>query len=351
MTDEPPQDDPRRATPPPGPTPGGPPPGAPQPGPPSPGQYGPPPGYGPPPQSGPPPGYGAPRPYGPPSGYGTPPPAGPPPGYGAPPPAGYGQPPAYGQPPPYGPPGYGQPTGYGGPPPAGYGVPGQPADPRWGGAGARYPSPGPGIDFKAINPFDWGIMGAGLLALIFSFFSYYTASVRVGGVSISDSESAWHGFFGWFAAIVAFLAAAILAIALLVPHANLPFPHRLATVAGFAVATVSVLLALLIFPHSVPSGSGISTGRGVGYWLSLIVILVGLALSIIRMRDAGHSPGRSNGGRRFGSSTAGPGGTPSAGGPPTGPPPGSPYPSSPPAPPSSPRPPAPPGATPNPPPG
>jgi hypothetical protein len=317
MTNEPPQDDPQQAPPPPPTTPptgpsvggqfggpgapsatppgyGAPPPAEPPPAGPPPGYGGPPPGYGAPPPAGPPPGYGTPPP-----GYGAPPPAGPPPGYGPPP---SGPPPGYGSPPPgYGTPPSGPPAGYGAPgsagygagpavPPPGYGATAPSGDPRWSAptsGGGAYSSPGPGINVSSVNPLDWAIMGAGLLALIFSFFSYYTASVRVGGVTISDSESAWHGFFGWFAALLAFLAAAVLALAVLRPQVGLPFPHRLVTLGGFALATVSVLLALVVFPHSVPSGSGIDTGRGVGYWLSLIVIVVGLVLCVLRLRATG----------------------------------------------------------------
>jgi hypothetical protein len=334
MTDEPPQDDPRRATPPPpppGPTPGGPPPGAPPPaGPPSPGQYGPPPGYGPPPATGPPPGYGAPRPYGPPSGYGAPPPQG-----------GYGQQPAYGPPP-----GYPPAPGYGTPPsgaPSGYGVPGQPGDPRWAAPGSQYPSPGSGTDFKAVNPFDWCIMGAGVLAIIFSFFSYYTASARTVVFTITESFSAWHGFFGWFAAVIALLAAAILSFVVL-GHVSVPF-HRQATMVGFALATVSVLFALWVLPGNVPHGTGVSNGRGVGYWLSLIVIAIGLVLAFIRMRDNG--AGRQNHSRVGGNPGRGAsaGSMPAPAGPPPGPPPTQPGGPPPAGPPNRPR-----GASPNPPP-
>ena len=345
MTDEPPEDDPRRATPPPpppGPTPGGPPPGAPPPaGPPSPGQYRPPPGYGPPPATGLPPGYGAPRPYGPPSGYGAPPPAGPA-GYGAPPQGGYGQQPAYGPPPGYPPaPGYGTPPPSGAP--SGYGAPGQPGDPRWAAPGSQYPSPGSGTEFKAVNPFDWCIMGAGVLAIIFSFFSYYTASLRTPVFTITQSFWAWHGFFGWFAAVVALLAAAVLSVVVL-GHVSVPF-HRPATVVGFAIATVSVLVALWVLPGSVPHGSDVSNGRGVGYWLSLIVIALGLVLAFLRMRDTGavrQNPGGLGGNPGRGASA---GTMPAGAGPPPGPPPtppGGPPPGGPPG--------RPPGASPNPPP-
>src|SRR4051812_49559360 len=131
------------------------------------------------------------------SGYG--PPAGPPPGggYGPPPGGGYGPPPGGG----YGPPPGG---GYGPPPGGGYGPP----------PGGGYGAPRTGFNFGAVNPLDWGILAAVLLAFIFSFIDFYN-----GGAEASDacppqvqsqidaalsqsnqdlSATAWHGFFGWF---------------------------------------------------------------------------------------------------------------------------------------------------------
>jgi hypothetical protein len=182
-------------------------------------------------------------------------------------------------------------------------------------------------------------MGAGVLAIIFSFFSYYTASARTVVFTITESFSAWHGFFGWFAAVVALLAAAVLSVVVL-GHVSVPF-HRQATMVGFALATVSVLVALWVLPGNVPHGTGVSNGRGVGYWLSLIVIAIGLVLAIIRMRynrqnhsGMGGNPGR---GASSGSMPAAAGPLPSP--PPT--PPGGPPPAGPPN--------RPPGASPNPP--
>jgi hypothetical protein len=135
--------------------------------------------------------------------------------------------------------------------------------------------------FKGADRMDLGIIGAGVLAFIFSFFPYYTASVHgIGG----GSGSAWHGFFGWFAALVALAAAILLALPLLGVKLSLPVPTRLAVLVGFAVATVCVLLALLVWPGKV-SGVGIDYGHGFGYWASVIVIVAGLVLCVLR-RDA-----------------------------------------------------------------
>lgn len=183
------------------------------------------------------------------------------------------------QPPPP-PPGSQPPAGSPPPPPGGYGPP-----PGGGPGGPGRPG---GFDAKAFNPLDWGIVGAGVLAFIFSLFDYYTASVNVAGYgSSSDSESAWHGFFGWFAALLAIVGAALVAVSLFAPHIKLPVPARLAGLGAFALATISVIIALFVFPEDVPDVKGVDTGRGFGYWASLIVIIAGLVLSLMRFQATG----------------------------------------------------------------
>src|SRR5690348_5870955 len=107
------------------------------------------------------------------------------------------------------------------------------------------PPPGrPGADPKSVNPLDWGILAAGVLALIFSSFDCYTVSVSFGGYSASASASAWHGFFGWFAALVALVGGALVAVELFAPQTRLPVPARLTGLGCFALATLCVILAL-----------------------------------------------------------------------------------------------------------
>ena len=126
--------------------------------------------------------------YGPPSGPPAGPPSGPPPGSPPPPPPGGG---------------YGPPASYGsGPGPSGTGK----------------------FDPKTVNPLDWGVLGAALLALIFSFFAFYAydpkgiakteCSSRQASLNSvekqlcgGDTASAWHGFFGWFGVLLLVIAA------------------------------------------------------------------------------------------------------------------------------------------------
>ncbi len=180
------------------------------------------------------------------------------------------------------------------PPPGGNPPPPPPPPPgQWGPPpGGGYPSPQGGFDPKNVNPLDWGILAAGVLAFIFSLFDYYTVTVSVRGFGGgSASASAWHGFFGWFAALVALVGAALVAMDLFAPQVKLPIPTRLAGLGAFAIATLCVILALFVFPGNTDSVSGpgysVDEGHGFGYWASLIVIIAGLVLSLMRLQQTG----------------------------------------------------------------
>jgi hypothetical protein len=224
-----------------------------------------------------------------------PPPPPPPPGGPTPPPPPGAQPP-YGSPPPAAQPPYGaQPPSqqWGAPPPAT--------------GGYRPPA---AFDPKTVNPLDWGILAAGFLAFIFSFVSYYSYKISIAGFTSGTGHwNAWHGFFGWFAMLCALVGSAVVAVSLFAPQVKLPMPARLLGLGAYALATLSVILALFIVPSPGFSGSGLDKGHAFGYWISLIVILAGLVLSLMRFQESGGQlPGALNklpniGGHR-------PGGTP-----------------------------------------
>jgi hypothetical protein len=153
------------------------------------------------------------------------------------------------------------------------------------------------FDPKTLNPLDWGIIGAGVLAFLFSLFPYYTVKVKVTGlggltgIGGSASHNAWTGFFGWFATLLALAAAVVLALNL-IAKISLPFPVRLAVLAGFGAALLFTLLALLIVPAGDTSGVSafgikVDKGHGFGYWLSLLSILGGTVLSFMRFQQTG----------------------------------------------------------------
>jgi len=180
-----------------------------------------------------------------------------------------------------------------------------------------------------------------VLAFIFSFVSFYKAKVSVSGgcpSGISDtsgpSESAWHGFFGWFAVLAAVVGTVLVAISLFAPQVKMPVPARLAALAAYGVATISILLAFFIHPGTGQSAStsfggckiSAHVGHGAGYWITLLVIIAGLVLSLMRFQaTGGQLPGplsnMPNIGGRGPGAPGGPGGPPPPPGPGYGPPP------------------------------
>ena len=65
-----------------------------------------------------------------------------------------------------------------------------------------------------------------------------------------------------------------------------------------------MILALVVFPEDVPSGIGISTGRGFGYWASLVFIIAGVVLSVLRLKATGGQAAVGEGSGRARSATA-----------------------------------------------
>jgi len=126
------------------------------------------------------------------------------------------------------------------------------------------------IDWKTVSPYAYAVAGGGVLAFIFSFLPYYTLNVLgfgFGGVS------AWHGFFGWFGALLLLAAAAAIVLKTLkiFDHAILPLGTLIASGAGL----LCVLLALFVAP--VNTYGVASFGHHIGYWLSLIMALASTA--------------------------------------------------------------------------
>jgi hypothetical protein len=214
-----------------------------------------------------------------------------------------------------------------------YGPPGQPPGPPPPPGSYGPPASGGAAKFdpKSVNPLDWGILAAGVLSLIFSFFSYYTydakgpakstcdqlssiqdqlpggAGSALSDLCSGDSAGAWHGCFGWFGVLLALIGAGLVAMALFAPHIKLPVAARLAALGAFALAVISTLLALLVVPEWPTVGDlgglisgdqydkGVEEGHGFSYWIVLILIVVGLVLCFLRFQQTGGQlPGRTS---------------------------------------------------------
>ena len=143
-------------------------------------------------------------------------------------------------------------------------------------AGSPAPAGGMSSDdlkraMQEANNFDIGIVVIGVVTFLLSFFPYYTFS--------GFNWSAWHGFFGWFAAFIVLAAAGLLAAHMMGIKLLEPSLLRLTVLGGFAAALLCVILALFVDP------SGIDWGRGFGYWVSLILVIAGTVLAFMR-KDA-----------------------------------------------------------------
>lgn len=138
------------------------------------------------------------------------------------------------------------------------------------------------FDPKSVNTFDWALMGIGALLFIFSLFSYWTAPdyCYLGHCVSSDaSASAWHFDYGtwagWFAFILGLAAAVVVALRVFVPSLKLPVPNYVAALGLFAA---SLLFYIIGFFSS-------DLDNGFSYWLSLILVIAGAVLSLIRAQQ------------------------------------------------------------------
>jgi hypothetical protein len=176
--------------------------------------------------------------------------------------------------------------------------PAEPPAQQWSGPPPGQPAPvGRGaFDPASVKPMDWGIIVAGILALIFSTFDYYTATAKAGGNSASDSISAWHGFFGWFATLLALAGAIVLAVHIFAPTVQMRIPVRLSVLGAFLLSSFCIIIAGFVTPGAKSSDDlsaalgvrvTVDYGRGAGYYLSLIVILAAAVLSFLRLRETG----------------------------------------------------------------
>jgi hypothetical protein len=140
-----------------------------------------------------------------------------------------------------------------------------------------------------LSPADWTQLVAGPVAFIASLLPFYTVSVKMLGLSNSASVGAWHGFFGWAAALLALAGSAVLAVELFAPQVKLPVPAALASVGAFGIATLFAVLAWFVTPGgSSASLPGVEDafdfGRGFGFYLLLIASIAGLVTAVMRWR-------------------------------------------------------------------
>jgi hypothetical protein len=157
-------------------------------------------------------------------------------------------------------------------------------------------------------------IGAGLALLALSFTTYYRYDPGLatrelctldGGTPCPgpiDSQTAWHGYPGWIAVVIALLAAACATVRLVARHRRVGRAGGVAyaELTLFVFATAGLAFAGVAIPKLIPSlddvartvGGGSSSG-GItdsdlvtnhlawGYWVSLAVAIVGVAAALI----------------------------------------------------------------------
>src|SRR3954452_9247206 len=122
---------------------------------------------------------------------------------------------------------------------------------------------GGGVSFNDINRNDLGVMIAGVLAFIASFFPFWGVSFSgsVGGVNFGSSGniSAWHSY-GWLGVILLLAAAALIALVTFIRDSMPTLPIGVHLLAAGLAGLGTLLLFLRGFTYDGPSGGGFSSG-------------------------------------------------------------------------------------------
>jgi Family of unknown function (DUF5336) len=145
-------------------------------------------------------------------------------------------------------------------------------------------------DLKSLPPFDLGILIAGVLIFIVSFFPYWGVSssgTSVGGLKIpgaSASVTAWHSY-SVLALLLLLLATGVAAVAIFAPASapQLPVGLRWITAGLSALGGLLYVIRLFTLPHHGGSEFGVNIHEGVkwGGYLLLLIVLVHVACSVI----------------------------------------------------------------------
>jgi hypothetical protein len=139
-------------------------------------------------------------------------------------------------------------------------------------------------DLKSLDRNDQGVLGAGVLAFIASFFPYYGATY----LGHSASTSAWHGW-NVFALLLILLATLVAAAQIFAPESVPQTPVSL----NFIVAALSALgtLILIIRSFTLDSGNlgGFSYGLKWGAYVLMILCVIQVVFAVMRLRASGEA--------------------------------------------------------------
>ena len=141
-------------------------------------------------------------------------------------------------------------------------------------------------DFRQLPRNDQGVLAAGVLAFIASFFPYYGASLNFGGAHGSTSTSAWHSYATL--ALILVIAATVVAGVQVFSPSTLPqtsVSWNFVVLALSAVGTVLLIIRSFTLDHG--SLAGISYGLRWGAYVLMLLCVVQTVFAFLRMRESG----------------------------------------------------------------
>jgi hypothetical protein len=171
----------------------------------------------------------------------------------------------------------------------------------------------------AVNPLDWAPIACGALALIFSFFGFYSYSPKSdlvsecrleGGGDLCDgvSTSAWHGFVPILGILLVLVGAGLYAFAVFGRSGNLKVKPRAMAVAAFALGVLFLLISIATTPDFEYMGQtikadspGLDSGVGWSFYIVLLLAIAGAATAALRTQQTkewpafGHARGSGGG--------------------------------------------------------
>jgi hypothetical protein len=143
-------------------------------------------------------------------------------------------------------------------------------------------------DLRQLPRNELGVIGAGALALLFSFLPYYGAKYGVGAFHASATVNAWHGT-ALLGMLLVVAAAAVAAMQAFSPG-TLP---KMSVSVNFVVLALSAAGAALVVIRSftLPSGGGFGVSYGIrwGAYLLIVACLAQAVFAVLKFRGSGEA--------------------------------------------------------------